>query len=202
MSNIKEIYLRNSNIAPMYLNEKEMVIPSDDANAYLKLTLIKGDIRKFIKDGRNLYICSNYVGNGKTQWACELAKEYINQISNVWVNDGYPVVFINVPEYLMMKKQAFSDESVKGEVELMEHNIMSAKLVIFDDFGDSMNISQYDYNSIYSWINYRTSHLKSCIFTSNDLPEELEEIMPAKLVNRILGYSEQIIFEGGSFRGK
>lgn len=197
----KERYLRNSNIPPLYLRDKDMVIPLEDEKAYKKLETIKQNIVQFINEGQNLYISSNFVGNGKTQWATNLAKEYINNIQNVWINNGCPVLFINVGDFLTYKKQSITDSSMQETTNKIERLILSSKLVIFDDFADN-TLSDYDYNYVYAWVNERTSHLKSSIFTTNTLPDDLIKYLPAKIVDRVLGLSEIIIFEGGSRRGK
>ena len=45
-------------------------------------------------------------------------------------------------------------------------------------------------NTMYYWIDYRTANLKSCIFTSNQLPEQLKNTLNGKMYSRIVNYSQ------------
>lgn len=191
-------FFKNSQISPEYLKNKQIIVPTEDKEAYSYLESIRQNISQFVKEGRNLYLCSNYVGNGKTQWACDLAKEYI---LNKECGSTYncPVLFINVPRFLADLKTSISDEKLRDYTVAMTRIIKTAELVIFDDFADAV-ISEFDYANLYSWIDYRISYCKSNIYTTNTMPDDLINCMPAKLVDRVLGKSKKIVLNAGSFR--
>ena len=57
-----------------------------DLGAFQRLAEIKDNIVDFVENGRNLYICSEAVGTGKTTWSLKLLMRYFEE---VWEgNDG------------------------------------------------------------------------------------------------------------------
>jgi len=70
---------------------------------------------------------------------------------------------------------------------------------VFDDIADK-SLSEYDLNLLYYWIDTRTSNMKSCIYTTNQLPSELEKTLSGKLYSRIVNYSEVKEIKDGDHR--
>ena len=185
---LENIYLNNSQIPKRYLNEIVLIPSKIDEKTFEELNNIKLNIKKFVDSGNNLLICSNNVGNGKTTWAIKLLKEYIKSIGNIKIKNNCPGLFINITNFLNEKKLAISDKELQEKVIDIEHKILNSNLVIFDDLGVK-DISQYDMGNIYYWIDERTNNMRSCIFTSNLLPNQLKKVLDERLYSRIVNYS-------------
>ena len=97
------------------------------------------------------------------------------------------------------KKLAINDKSLANELNQVEKAILTAKLVVFDDIADK-TLSEYDLNAMYYWLDYRTANLKSCIFTSNQLPEQLKTTLSGKMYSRIVKYSHIKMITDGDHR--
>ena len=59
-----------------------------DYKAFSRLAEIKEDMTAFVDSGKNLYITSAVVGNGKTSWALKLLMKYFDE---VWDGNGFRV---------------------------------------------------------------------------------------------------------------
>lgn len=187
---LKEVYINNSQIPKRYLKDNPDFEPSgDDLQTFMELQSIQDNVKTFVDEGRNLLICSKKAGNGKTTWATRIARAYIDGVSQYAFPNDTPVVFINVNNFLNEKKLAINDKSMLSRLNKIEKSILSAKLVIFDDIADK-TLSEYDMNTMYYWIDYRTSNLKSCIYTSNQLPEQLKATLNGKMYSRVVNYSQ------------
>lgn len=191
-------YLQQSNLPKRYWSEIDLFPTAQDANAFSELGKFRDQIKEKINSGANLLICSNYVGNGKTTWSSKILKSYLRSVEGVYY-DYAPGLFINVTSFLNEKRLAISDPSLAKKVGELEKSILKARLVIFDDVG-VRDLSAYDLNNLYYWIDYRTSNLKSCIYTSNLLPQQLRELLDPRLYDRIVNYSQVVQFQGGSER--
>ena len=196
---LEDVYLNNSNIPKRYLKDIQLCPTSEDAKVFKELQDIKTNIIDFVNQGQNLFIYSNHVGNGKTTWSIKLLKAYINKVSNIMFKNNCPGLFINVSNFLNKKKLAITDNSLVQEVQDLEQKILSAKLVIFDDLGVK-DITPYETNSLYYWIDERTSNLKSCIYTSNLFPKALSSILDSRIYSRVINYSSVKEIKAGDFR--
>ena len=110
-----------------------------------------------------------------------------------------PALFINVSNFLNKKKLAITNRELSPEVQDLEQKILSAKLVVFDDLGVK-DVSSYELNSLYYWIDERTSNLRSCIYTSNLSPQALSMILDSRIYSRVVNYSEVKEIKAGDFR--
>ena len=196
---LEDVYLENSMIPKRYLKEIKLDASSRDLKTFEELNNIKNDIKNFVDRGDNLLICSNNVGNGKTSWATKLMKEYIKVVSNRSFENNTPALFINVNSFLNEKKLSISDPTLSDKIKKMEKAILSAKLVVFDDMANK-NLSEYDMDVMYYWLDYRTSNLKSCIFTTNQLPEQLRKTLSARVYSRVVNYSHIKLITDGDHR--
>lgn len=168
----------------------------DDVGAFYKLADIKDNILNFVEGGNNLYICSNYTGNGKTSWALKLMLKYFD---SVWAGNGFRVrgLFVNVPTLLLQLKNFKNPIS-----EDYKRNLMNCDLVIFDDIAD-VAISNYDYSNLFMIIDYRLQNGLSCIFTSNQTTKEsLEKLVGSRIASRVWNTSEIIEFKGKDRRSE
>ena len=187
MTNL-ENYIRNSEIPKRYLQDIQLRPAMEDVQVFSELNDIKLNIVEFVKRGNNLLIYSNRVGNGKTSWATKILKQFINNVSDYrWLNNC-PALFINVQSFLELKKSAITNKENQIKVDELEKKLLTAPIVLFDDLGVK-NFSQYDIGTLYYWIDYRTSNLKSCIYTSNLSPSQLRSVLDERLYSRIVNYS-------------
>lgn len=108
-------------------------------------------------------------------------------------------MFINVNNFLNEKKLSIGDKQLAERVNRIERCILSARLVVFDDIADR-SLSEYDMNNLYYWLDYRTSNLKSCIFTTNQMPGELKNTLAGKVYSRVVNYSVIKNITGGDNR--
>lgn len=196
---IENTYIKNSGMPLRYVKEIALCPSVSDEKAFIELKGIKENIKDFVNNGENLLICSNNAGNGKTSWATKLIKAYIDSVKDVSFRNNTPALFVNVNSFINEKKLGISDPAIAKKVNSIERNILTAKLVVFDDIGDK-NLSEYDSNLLYYWIDYRTANLKSCIYTSNQLPEQLKTTLSGKVYSRVVNYSKIIKFTDGDHR--
>lgn len=196
---LKDVYINNSNIPKRYLQDISLRPVKEDVETFKELQDIKNNIVDFVNQGKNLFIYSSSVGNGKTTWSTKLLKEYIEQVSSIMYKNNCPALFINVSNFLNKKKLAITNRELVPEVQDLEQKILSAKLVVFDDLGVK-DVSSYELNSLYYWIDERTSNLRSCIYTSNLSPQALSMILDSRIYSRVVNYSEVKEIKAGDFR--
>lgn len=196
---LKDVYINNSNIPKRYLQDISLRPVKEDVETFKELQDIKNNIVDFVNQGKNLFIYSSSVGNGKTTWSTKLLKEYIEQVSGIMFKNNCPALFINVSNFLNKKKLAITNKELVPEVQDLEQKILSAKLVVFDDLGVK-DVSSYELNSLYYWIDERTSNLRSCIYTSNLSPQALSMILDSRIYSRVVNYSEVKEIKAGDFR--
>ena len=196
-----DLYIENSLIPKRYLKDISLRPSNNDLKTFEELKEIKDNIAEFVNEGNNLLICSNKVGNGKTTFAVKILKAYINSIKNLGFMNNTPALFINVNNFLNEKKLAIEDKVLSDKIRNIEKSILSAKLVVFDDIADK-SLSEYDMNTLYYWLDYRTSNMKSCIFTSNQLPDQLKKSLSAKVYSRLVNYSVIKYITDGDHRGR
>lgn len=166
----------------------------EDFKSFTKLQAIKDDIVNFVNSGKSLYICSEYVGNGKTSWALKLMLRYFDQI---WAGNGFKTrgLFVHVPTLLLKIKDFQNPLS-----EEFKSNLMNCDLIVWDDIATS-TISNYDYSNLLMYIDSRMMMGKANIYTSNIVSvEDLQEKLSAKLADRIWTLSQVITLYGGNHR--
>ena len=193
----KEYLIKESGLPIRNIENIQLIPEVKDVEAFKQLSLIKDNIVKFVNEGYNLLIYSNNPGNGKTTWASKLGLEYINYISQYATEN--PFLYINLPLFFDIRKASIQDKSLSDEVYRVESLIKQAKLVIFDDIG-IRDLSEFEKQLFYIWVEYRTSNKKSCIYTSNIYPQHFVNIFGPRIADRIIGYSTVIEIKGQSRR--
>lgn len=160
----------------------------DDEAAYRELKKIKDNIVDFVRQGRNLYICSAKCGNGKTTWALKLLYKYFDEIwnGNGFKKKGY---FLYVPEFVNNLK--YSEYRNSNECKDLFELIKRMDIVVWDDIGSS-SITAADHNNLISLIGSRCLNDKSNIFTGNLLDEELRTTLGERLYDRIWNMSHRV----------
>lgn len=197
---LEDTYLKNALIPERYKNNIPLKPGDTDFETFKELDSIRNNIKEFVDSGKNLLICSNNCGNGKTTWSIKLLKAYIKSVNNISFQNNTPALFVNVNSFLNEKKLSISDSVLLEKVRQTEKNILSAKLVVFDDIADK-SLSEYDLNTLYYWLDYRTANMKSCIYTTNQLPSQLEKTLSGKVYSRVVNYSIVKKILDGDHRG-
>jgi DNA replication protein DnaC len=167
---------------------------SGDKQAYYRLADIRKNIVEFVEQGKNLYICSNWTGNGKTSWAIKMLHTYFHHTA-VGNYDNLKGMFVSTAELLLQLKD-FNNPLPKSYIDKLK----SVDLVVWDDIALT-NMSQYDYNQFYSIIDKRILSEKANILTTNCTDvKKLSELVGAKVASRIYYTSEIIELKGKDMR--
>ena len=186
----------NANV-PRQLHHPITLKPTNehDFESFSRLNDIKTDVEEFIENGKNLYICSEHTGNGKTSWALKIMFKFF---SLSWDNCDWTeslALYIYVPEFIMALKD-FNNPLSKKYLE----NVKNVPLVIWDDIGMG-SLTAYDYGQFAIYLNYRVQVGLSNIFTSNFTTlEQLSGAIGDKLASRVYNTSEIIELEGRDMR--
>lgn len=203
----KECYMCRKFLEMNYLMENSwlpknrQVVPpklrpttDNDRKMFVKLNNIRLDIDNFVSNGKNLYITSDYTGNGKTSWAIKLLLKYFER---VWEGNCLRVrgIFVHVPSLILKLKNFDNKLPAKKYEELRE-----CDLVVWDDIALT-DLTAYDYAQLMSLIDYRLLAGKSNIYTSN-IPkfEDLQKALGNRLASRVYNVSEIIELDGGDNR--
>lgn len=174
----------------LYLTEDN----SGDEKAFYRLADIRKDIVQFVNEGKNLYICSNWTGNGKTSWAIKMLHTYFHYTA-VDNYDNLKGMFVSTTELLLQLKD-FNNPVSKQYIE----NLKNVDLVVWDDIAVS-GMSQYDFTQLYTIIDKRILSEKSNIFTSNQpTVEGFAKMMGNRLASRIYYTSEIVELKGKDMR--
>lgn len=169
-----------------------------DRDAFIKLKNIENNIINFIDEGKNLYIFSKNVGNGKSSWALRLLNSYFEKIWYKIDIDKCKGLFINVSKFLINLKDSISNRS--EYIEHIKNNVLEADVVIWDDVA-TKGFTQYEMEQIFNLINNRIDEGKTNIYTSNLVGKELQEAIGERLYSRIVNMAEVIEFVGKDKRG-
>lgn len=168
--------------------------PDCDYDAFKRLAYIKSDIGNFVEDGSNLYLCSNYTGNGKTSWAIKMLQSYLNLMAD-GNYEHLMGMYISTSNLLLHLKD-FNNPVSKA----FKDNLETVDLVVWDDIAIS-GLSNYDYQQLYSIIDSRILSEKANIFTCNHTTlEGLAKVLGNRLASRIYNTSEIIELKGGDRR--
>lgn len=193
-----DFLLNKSLITDKHKQDIKLILDADgtDKEEFEKLSELQKNIKTFIQQGNNLYICSGIPGNGKTSWAIKLLKSYIYKI---WPESKMEckALFINVPKFLLELKSNISKHS--DYIDYINDNILSADLVVWDDIA-TKSTTEFEHEHLLSLLDNRLINNKSNIFTSNILPENLSMLVGDRLASRI-NQSTVIRFNGRDKRG-
>ena len=198
--------LEQSNIPQVYWDEIKLSIPEKDVKAYERLNEIKLDIVNLSEpslDVKNLLICSDKIGNGKTSWSLKILQYFIfKSAQELYYQDkensyGY---FIPVVNFVSLSREY--NESRRQRYYDMMDMIERARVVVFDDIA-SMEYSRAELMALYEAIDGRLLRKQFCIFTTNFENKDdpiLSERLGKRLVDRIYCTSEKIILNGDGVR--
>lgn len=195
---IKMHYLvTNSLLTEKQQTPKKLYPQNVDIMAFRRLNDIKRDIVSWVEGGNNLMIWSSINGNGKTAFSVKLLLSYL---ASIWVSSDFETrgLFVNVTRMLTGLKDSISIDS--EYINHIKNNILSADLVVWDDIGIK-NLTGYEHDYLYTYINNRIDNGKANIFTSNLLGDNLREAVGDRLYSRIVNGAEVIEFKGEDRRG-
>ena len=167
----------------------------DDIDSFERLNEIRKNIYDFVNSGKNLVIQSEFTGNGKTSWALKLLMQYISKLG---YNEKPRALFINVPKFVMMKKDMISGY-VHPDLRYILDNIEQVDLVVWDDIAVT-EMTPYDYLNIYVHINTRIDNGKSNIYTSNYVGNKIADVLGDRLYSRVMLTAETLTFYGDDKR--
>ena len=160
-----------------------------DLDAFQRLADIKSDMIDFVESGRNLYICSEAVGTGKTSWALKLLMRYFEE---VWDGNGCEIrgVIVHVPTFLMKCKDF---KTVDEEFEKLKRTLLDVDLVVWDDIG-GITVSGYDYAQLLMYLDARDFKDLANIYTSNlTTRESFNNALGAKITSRVWSSKTEVI---------
>ena len=197
---VKEHIYLDSNLDASWIKKDIDLFPEVvDFDAFTKLKHIHDNCGRFVKEGWNLNLYSKNVGNGKTSWAIKILKNFVETYG---CNFCSMCLYINVPQFIAMSKDFENPDSMNKYAEL-KSNAMNRdyKLVIFDEIA-SKQATEADMQNLFTIIDHRIITGKSCIYTSNVLPEELKKLVGERIADRIAGADRTVNIElkGGSRR--
>ena len=176
-----------------------LVLDSDlsDQQAFEQLSKIETNILDFVNEGKNLFIYSNNVGNGKTSWSIRMIQSYLNKI---WPESNLScrALFVNVPRFLLTLKDSISNSS--DYINHIKQYVLDVDLVVWDEIGVK-SLTTYEHEHLLNLINTRIDKNKSNIYTSNLFGNELQEKVGERLYSRITNLSINIELVGQDKRG-
>lgn len=186
------MYLINTSGVPKKSIGVELFPGDGDYDSFLRLTNIQANIQEFVSDGHNLYLHSKTCGNGKTTWTIKLLLQYFNE---VWACNNFKErgLFINVPTFLTKIKTVIGKPDAKFEE--MREQIDEVDIVVWDDIA-STKLSDFDYNTLLTYIDKRTVEGKCNIYTGNVSPQNLDNYISQRLASRVLNHSTVIELKG------
>lgn len=186
------LYMINSSSVPKQVIGTRLTPDEIDYEQFVRLANIQENIVEFVNDGNTLYLFSQTCGNGKTTWSIKLLLQYFNE---VWACNNFKErgLFINVPTFLTKIKAVIGrpDE----QFERMREVIDKVDVVVWDDIASS-KLSDFDYNTLLTYIDKRTVEGKCNIYTGNVPTEKLETYVGQRLSSRILSHSTIIELKG------
>lgn len=138
-------------------------------------------------ESRGLYLWSNTYGSGKTFLACCLA-------NSTRIKNHIRIKFISAINYINKCSDFKDDISVKVKTSPYK----SADLLVLDDIGAEKK-SDWNKQCLNSLIDYRYSHLKVTIYTSN---YDVNDLAEGRISDRIFKSTLPIRFPEESIRKK
>lgn len=179
-------------------NKLKLRLDSDgsDKKAFDTLKKIEIDIVDFVNNGKNLFIYSDQVGNGKTSWSVRLLQSYLNR-NWTHLSLSCHILFISVPKFLLSIKDNITEKN--EYVEHIKNNIDKADLVVFDDIGSKQS-TVFEDSNLLSMIDNRINNNKANIFTSNLSNELLHDALGDRLYSRVFNSSIKVELVGADKR--
>lgn len=163
-----------------------------DKDKFMELKKIQINISDFVTSGKNLFIYSKNVGNGKSSWSKKLLLSWFKSIifTSDFVCRG---LFINVTKFFNELRNNIDDKS--DYITYVKELIPKVDLVVWDDIGIK-TLTTWEHDVLFDIINTRVEKGLSNIYTSNMTPIELKEKLGDRLHSRIIQLSTLIELNG------
>lgn len=185
----------NSGLPKAKFKPISLYASDEDYEDFKHLSDIRKNIVDFVSSGKNLYICSENTGTGKTSWAIKMLQTYFHYVA-VGNLGNLKGMFVSVPS-LLLKLKDFNNPLKPDYKDLLN----SCDLLILDDLAVT-GLSQYDYLQLFTLIDERMLAEKSTIFTSNNTSlDSLSEAIGNRIASRVWNNSIIIELKGGDMRG-
>ena len=182
--------MQNSGLSEAKQRPIKLRPESCDIEAFNVLSNIRRGVKEFVTSGSNLYLCSQYTGNGKTSWAIKILQSYLNLCCE-GNYENLLGMFVSTPQ-LLLKLKDFDNPLPF----LYKRQLSTVDVVVWDDIAVS-GMSNYDYTQLFTYIDSRLLSEKANIFTSNcSTRDELEKVIGNKLASRIWDTSEIVTLFG------
>lgn len=198
---VQQDLLEVSGLPEIYWDEVKLTVRKGDITAFKRLNEIKEDIYNISEPNlamKNLLICSNKTGNGKTSWAIKILQYFIFKSAQQYPNEesGF---FVPVTEFVLASKEY--DSSYRKKYWDMLNMIEKSRVVVFDDIGAG-EYSRAEYMALLSAIEGRVFRKQYCIFTSNftEKNDVIVKKLGERLADRVFETSEKIILNGDGVR--
>lgn len=191
-------YLITNSGLPKNLQGKTILSPEKvDYEAFCSLAEIKDNIVNFVAEGKNLYIYSENVGNGKSSWLAKILKTYFN---NVWAGNGFRKrgYFLYLPTFLIELKESIRNPS--DELDELKEFLKTVDLLCIDDIAAS-TLSEFEHNYLLYIIETRLSNGLSTLYSSNLDEQNLLQYLGTRLKSRVYNNSQIIHLQGKDRRG-
>ena len=143
--------------------------------------------KTFSLSSKNL-VMQGKTGLGKTHLSLSIAKEVLDK--------GWGVVYVSANNlFAKAEKERFQNGSEQGYVD----SVIACDLLILDDLGTEFK-TQFTVSVLYNIINTRQNEGRPTIVSTNLSPEELYEEYSDRIISRLLGASQLLIFLGSDIR--
>ncbi len=130
----------------------------------------------YAHDPEGWLLLTGAYGCGKTHLAAAIA--------NLRVAEGYPAIFMTVPDLLDHLRAAFSPNSETAYDELFEQ-LRNTSLLILDDLG-AQSSTPWAQEKLFQLLNHRYNAQLPTVITSNQRLEELDPRLRSRLMDAVL----------------
>lgn len=185
--------LINQSEIPVQFNGPVVLTPDKcDTDTFERLQKLSTIMDQFVADGKNLFIHSINVGNGKTSWAVKLMLNYFDK---VWAGNGMQArgLFIHTPTFLQKLKENIEAKNL--DLPFLRKRIAEVDLVVWDEVVLN-TFSNYDMQYILGYIEARINSKKANIFTANGNDKQLEYLMGDRIYSRVFKAADRVYFGG------
>lgn len=197
--------LVSSRLPAVQFGRTKLIPDECDEPAYYRIAEISDTIRDRVNatdEKKNIFICGETTGNGKTSLAIKLLQNYFVEIAGSSYMDPEQNIFHGcfVPTNQFIHDAKQFGRPVYERYETLADIADKADFTIFDDLG-AAEYTKYDYSTLYVSIDRRIFANKFCVFTSNFTnADDLAEAIGKRLADRIWRTSEIIEIKGDGMR--
>ena len=171
------------------------VLADSKTSPYVHMTGVLGFCQKY---ARNFDLTSRSLlfqgkpGLGKTHLSLAIANEVIQK--------GFGVIYASAPTLLnKLSKENFDFDYKLSGTSPTEQLLADCDLLILDDLGTEFT-SRVTVSALYHLLNMRAILSKPTIVSTNLTLKELEEIYNERIISRIIGILDRVVFMGTDIR--